>query len=906
MALTLDVGTRLGAYEILALIGSGGMGEVYRARDTNLGREVAIKVLPELFVGDPDRIARFRREAQLLATLSHPRIAVVHGFEECDHVRFLVMELVAGESVADRIRHGKVPVFEALNLARQIAEALHAAHEKGIVHRDLKPANVMVDAEGDVKVLDFGLAKMVEADSPAASTSTSPTLTTPATSIGVILGTAAYMSPEQARGKPADKRSDVWAFGCVLFEMLAGERPFDGEDVTDTIAAVVRGEPKWNALPADVPADTIRLLRRCLEKDSRRRFGDMSAPLFLLEDRHDVRAATPDAEARRRPLWRRALPIAAGFVAGLIVAGASAWSLLAPPAHRSGLTRFAIRLDQNQSFTNVGRQLLAVSPDGRRIAYVADKKLWLRNLADPQARPLPGSDRFEAVASPAFSPDGQWIAFWAQDRDQSGLKRILAEGGTASSICPAENPLGISWDGERILFGERGQGILRVPAVGGHPELFVRTKPDEVPYGPQMLPGGNAVLFTVAPVRDGRMDLEAASVVAQSLASGNRTVLVESASDGRFLPSGHLVYAVGGVIFAARFDSRHLAISGNAVPVIEGVRRAAGANAAAAQFSASEEGTLAYIAGPAVATATNRFGLAMFDRDGHATALKMPPDAYRGARISPDGTRLAVGTDDGKDAAIWIYDLSGATARRRLTIEARNRFPTWTPDGRRVTFQSDRESDQGIFWQQADGTGNAERLTKAEPGTSQIPESWSADGRTLLFTVLKGDQSALWTYSSSDKRSAPFGQVQGRQLSLSASFSRDGAWVVYNADTRIYVLPFPATGARYQIAGGIHPFWSPDERELYFTQREPGVVAVPVSTKPTFTFGDPVPLPQQGLRVAGYRGEGPAGRRSIDISPDGKSFVGTVLAGTEIPESDREIEVVEHWFEELKARLPVK
>jgi serine/threonine-protein kinase len=701
-----------------------------------------------------------------------------------------VLELVEGPTLADRIASGPLSTDEATPIARQISEALEAAHGQGIIHRDLKPANVKVRPDGTVKVLDFGLAKALEPTGVASSSaSLSPTITTPAmTQKGIILGTAAYLSPEQAKGKPADKRSDLWAFGCVLYEMLTGARAFGGENLSDTVAAVLRDEPDWRALPAGTPASIRRLLRRCLEKDPRRRLADAAdARLDLDEAPAELTApilAPIASKSVPGPLWKRATSIVA---AGLI--GALAWGLVAwrfTPNSAPLVARFTLVLPEGQQYTNTGRPVVAISPNGTRIAYVANQRLYTRALWEAEAEPIAGTDFGSAILNPVFSPDGQMIAFW-QIGDAT-IKRIALVGGAAVTVCAASNPFGMSWTRDGILVGQ-GDRIVRCEASGSAPETIVSAQDGEIIAGPQRLPGTNAVLFTAAPraVSGGADRFEKGQVVVQSLDDGRRTVVVETGNDGRYLPSGHLVYAVGGVLFAAAFDPRApAAVTG--VPVVDGVRAT---TSGGAQVSVSETGSLLYVPGPSVVTSSQR-DLALLDLKGGASPLKLRPAPYEHPRLSPDGTHVAFDSDTGAEAIVWIYDLSGATAMRRLTLVGRNRFPVWSPDGQYVAFQSDREGDRGIFQQRTDGTGTAERLTRAGPGTSHVPQSWSPDGRYLLSDTVtdsvvnpgrgRGPRS-LMILSVARETSIPFGDVRSADAS-SATFSPDGQWVAYTVSAQ--------------------------------------------------------------------------------------------------------------------------
>ncbi len=692
----LSPGTRLGPYEILAPLGAGGMGEVYRARDPKLNRDVALKVLPELLAHDPDRLARFEREAQVLASLNHPNIAHIHGLEDSNGIRALVMELVEGPTLADRVAQGPIALDEALAIATEIAEALDVAHEQGIIHRDLKPANIKVRDDGTVKVLDFGLAKALDpAGASKASATMSPTISMHATQAGIILGTAAYMSPEQARGKVVDKRADIWAFGCVLFEMLTGRRAFAGDEVTDTLAAVLRQDIDWTALPASMPASVRRLIARCLDRDVSRRLRDIGEARIVLDDpavpakgdAGGVPALTPP-----QPLWRRAIPVVLPAIVAGALAGTAAWYLSLRPSTPLAVTRFPFTLPVGQIFTDLGsnRHMVALSPDGAQMVYAANTRLYLRSMSELDVKAIPGTEGFRNVTEPVFSPDGRSIAFYAV-ADQT-LKRIAVTGGAAVTICPADNPFGISWGPDGIVFGQGSKWILRVSPDGGTSDALVSVKDGEMALGPQVLAGGQHLLFTLAAgTAPDRWDK--AQVVVQSFASGERKTLIVGGSDARYVPTGHILYALGGRVFAVAFDVRRLEVKGDPVPMIEGVRRSATSDAA--NFGVSSTGSLIYIVGPA-STSLAQMDLGLIDRKGLVEPLKLPPGPYSSLRVSPDGTRIAFGSDDGKEAIIYIYALSGASAMQRVTFGGNNRFPIWSRDGKRLAFQSDRDGDLAI------------------------------------------------------------------------------------------------------------------------------------------------------------------------------------------------------------------
>ena len=880
------------------------MGEVYRARDTKLGRSVAVKILPDAFALVPDRLARFEREAKVLASLNHPHITALHGMEESEGRHFLVMELVEGETLADAIaakaRGPGAPrgfeIDDALSIARQIADALEAAHEQGIIHRDLKPANIKLRRDGTVKVLDFGLAKALEPTSSIrGDVTSSPTITTPAmTQLGIILGTAAYMSPEQAKGRPADKRSDVWAFGCVLFEMLTGRRAFEGEDVSDTLATVLKGEPDWTVLPLNLP-DAIRaLVQGCLRKDRRERIGDISTARFLLHQPPEVTPTAPVTRPLPRSVWKRAIPVVISVLIGAAIAAAVLVKL--QPAPTVAVTRFAITLPPGQQLT-LPRQAIDISRDGTRIVYAAEGRLYIRSMSEVEARAIPGAD---PGISPVFSPDGQSLVFWAE----GALKRIAIYGGTPVTICSIGTaPSGIIWDDDAILFGQAGTGLMRVSPNGGTPQVVVALNPSEaLGHGPQLLPDRATLLFTLARRVEGAIPWENGQIVVQSLKTGARKTIIDPGTDARYVPTGHIVYAVGGTLFAVPFDLAKLAVTASAVPIVEGVRRVTAVTSGGTHFAFSHSGSLAYLAGPVSAAQQN---LMLFDRKGGAEALALPPGSYMYPRLSPDGKRVVFETSDRKETNVSVFELSGASSVRRLTFGGGNRYPIWSADGRYVVFQSDRDGAAGIF-RQAAGGGVAERLTTPEPGTSHVPESWSPTGDTLLFGVKKASEWSLWSFSLRDRKVTPFGDVRSMTFPTDAVFSPDGRWVAYQigepgaGEAITYVEPFPQTGAKYQVARGGRPQWSRDGTELFYVPSPSQFMAVTVRTQPSITFANPVAVPR-GFGIAD-----PANTRPYDITPDGRILgVGTGQTPSGSPGA-AQIQVVLNWFEELKARAPTK
>jgi len=923
--MALVAGSPFGPYIVQALLGTGGMGEGYRAHDARLKRDVALKILPATSAGDPDRLARFEREAHVLAALDHPNIGAIYGLQDSDGITALVLQLVEGDTLADRIARGPMPLDEVMPIARQIAEALEAAHEQGVIHRDLKPANVKITPDGHVKVLDFGLAKFGETGKEtAANTSAgqiaatmSPTITTPAlmTGAGVILGTAAYMSPEQAKGRAADKRSDVWAYGCVLYEMLTGRRAFEGDDVAETLAAVIRGEPDWSALPGDLPTALAAALKRCVVKDRRERIGDIAAVLFAL------RESSPGSQVTREPevahdtpsRWRSAVSyLIVAVVVALITS--MAWWRSRPPIEPRTVTRFAISLPDNSRLGATIQQIVAISRDGSKVAYQTSDGTFIRSLSNSDAKLL-RVDGFNL----AFSPDGEWLAFYAA-ADRS-LRRLSLTGGIPIKVATiADIPGGLSWEGDHLLFGQI-TGIFRVSVNGGTPEVILKPEANEFVAAPRMLPDGDSLLFTAAPqqrsLETGNWDQS--RVVVQSLKSGRRTTVVESGSDARYLSTGHLVYLVGGVLFARPFSLRELQLTGSGAPVIEGIRRGGGVTVQStrlfnsAQMSVSENGTLVYVPGPS-APSSLRMQLVLTDADGKASPLKIPPAAFESPRSSPNGKQIAYHIDDGKDASVWVYDLSGAAIPRRLTFEGRNRNPVWSSDGQWIDFQSDREGDVAIFRVRADGsTGTVERLTRPQAGTSHVPEASSPDGKALLFSAIKGTQVTLEILSLNDGTVTTFAGLQTDRL-FNAVFSPDGRHVAYSTRrpdeprNTLYVEPYPPTGQKHFIAGGdAHmPVWSHDGRDLFFmdpAHPKNGVVGfsrVRIDMRQGFALSESTPVERPFIITA----PGIARPRTFDILPDGQ-FVG-VRNEAEASEGLPRVEVVLNWFEELKQRVPVK
>ena len=795
--MALEIGPRLAHYDVTALIGEGGMGQVYQATDTKLKRQVALKILPEAFSADPERLARFQREAEVLASLNHPGIAAIYGLEEADGVRALVLELVEGPTLADRIKRGPIPLDEALPIAKQIAEALEAAHEAGVIHRDLKPANIKVREDGTVKVLDFGLAKALD-PSPTGDPSQSPTLTAMATQMGVIMGTAAYMSPEQARGKPVDKRADIWAFGCVLYEMLTGQMAFQGEDVSLTLASVMKSDLNVTRLPDDVPATVRTVLRKCLEKDPTRRVRDIGDVRLSMEGDFETAVTAPlDPTVAPRVGWRQALPPAlVALVVGSVVTGVAVWSLndRGSQAPRAA-TRATITLPASDRLTvSLGRGLV-LSPDGRTLVYSAARagvrQLYRRQLDQLEPVAIPGTENADI---PFFSPEGEWIAFLSG----AAMKKVAFRGGPAVTLCQC-GPRGATWTStDTILFGSAGDGLLEVSAAGGgEPRPFLELHEGEVEHRlPEMLPDGRAVLFTV-------VTNEGSHVAVQSLDTGERQTLADG-HHPHLLSTGHLVFGRDGSLWAAPFDGDRLALHGEPVPVVDGVVMFP---TAGVQAAFSDDGSLVYVR----RTGGSRDRTFVWvDREGREEALPLPPRAYEHPRLSPDGTDVAVRVVEDGTQDIWVMDLARLSGSR-ITFEGTNFFPTWSPEGTQLAF-GDNATNR-LLRAQADGTGVIDELLEA--GTPQFATSWASDGQALALYFIHPDTGRdLWVLPMDDERTpvpflvTPFSERAG-------TFSPDGHWLAYVSDEsgrdEVYVRPYPGPGREHTISteGGTEPVWSP-------------------------------------------------------------------------------------------------
>ena len=893
--MALTVGDRLGRYDVTALLGEGGMGQVWQATDTQLGRDVALKILPDAFAADPDRLARFQREAQVLASLNHPGIAAIYGIEEAEGRRALVLELVEGPTLADRIAQGPIPVDEALPIAKQIADALEAAHEQGIIHRDLKPANVKVKDDGTVKVLDFGLAKALDR-TPASDPSQPPTLTVAATQIGVIMGTAAYMSPEQARGKAIDRRADIWSFGVVLYEMLTGTRAFGGDDVSVTLARVLERDPNVETLPAALPPALHVFLRRCLEKDPRQRvqaIGDMRLAMEGAFETSGRAAATVDERVQRSGVR----PGLVGLVglALAVAAGVGGWVL--KPQRPQPVSRLVVSASPSRPVVpTLNSRDVAISPDGTHVIYqtaAGDGQFDVRALDQMESVPLRGP---EGAVEPFMSPDGAWVGF--QAGAGGPLQRVSIRGGPPVTICLlAANLRGASWGpDDTIVFGVSTTSTLfRVPAAGGEPEAI--TAPDgRYHVYPDVLPLGQGVLFTVSDTTTGSQDDQIALL---DLDTGQHRVIIENGSSPRYVPTGHVVYAVGGTLQAVAFDLDRLEVSGSPVPVVEGV---AAKPSGAASFALSDTGALAYVSGP---TAVGRRTFVWVDRAGHEEPLPLPARVYASPRLSPDGTRIAVVVAD-ETNDLWVYDATSAAGQRLSPPGGGTATtPVWTPDGTRVVFSRlDDSGTRNIYVVPADGSGMPERLTNSED--NDYPTSATPDGGTVMFTRVVGGLATphreIWEVSLDGARTAtPL--LQGEFARGNAEYSPDGDWVVYRSDQsggmEVYAQPYPGPGpvVPLSVGGGDAVTWSPDGTQLFY-RLENRMMAVDVQTSGSLRTGPPVQL------FEGPYFATPGAVRQYHVASDGRFLM---LKGLQANEDDTPTQVVlvQNWFEELRARVPL-
>jgi serine/threonine protein kinase/Tol biopolymer transport system component len=835
---------------VTAAIGAGGMGEVYRATDTKLGRDVALKILPEAFAADSERLARFEREARVLASLNHPGIAHLYGFESATPpdgttAHFLVMELVEGEDLAERLRHGRVPVDEAIAIARQVAEALEEAHERGVVHRDLKPGNVKVAPDGKVKVLDFGLAKAWSGEGPgatsAADLSQSPTLARTGTAAGVILGTAAYMSPEQARGKAVDKRADVWSFGVVLYEMLSGRRLFEGETVTDVLASVVKEPIRWEALPGATPTHVRRLLARCLERDPRQRLRDVGEARVALGER-----AAPDAPDPGAPRPRRSSRVTAALgLALLLVTAGLAWTLLARPAAREArLRELSIVPPLKSSFGT-----FALSPDGRRLAFSAATEgrvsLWLRDLDATEAVALPGT---EGAHLPFWSPDARSIGFFAGGK----LKRVDLSGGVVSTVCDIGVATGGTWNRDNVILFSRlgGSGLSQVAASGGAARVVLPVDPQrqETDYAnPFFLPDGRHYLYSVFTGRGEYRGVYVGSLsgdLRRKVVDGNTNAIYAAGPRGE----GYLLFGRGEALVAQGFDAARLEMRGEPVPIAPRVAMGQDVTGMGRRFvSAAADGVLVFDPSP------DRQGsrLAWVDRAGRPVGKPIAMERVSMLRLSPDGRRFAVSVVDPDlgTGDLWLSDADGANPTRFTFDPANDAMPVWSPDGTRIVWASNRGGSYDLYEKAASGSGEDVRLLHSD--LYKFPTDWSRDGHTILYREVNARNDLdLWALPVGPKGAAgkafPFVRTEANETT--ASFSPDGSRVAYASDEsgrfEVYLRAFPSGEGTRQVStgGGLSPLWRKDGREIYFQAPDGTLMAAAVEPGAAFEVRPPVPL----------------------------------------------------------------
>ena len=839
----LTTGTRLGPYEVIAPLGSGGMGEVYRARDAKLHREVAIKVLPEILAADPERKVRFEREAQLLASLNHPHIGQIYGVQEVGSGGLaLAMELVEGQTLATIIagsathalKDPGLQVHEAISIAQQIASALEAAHERGIIHRDLKPGNVMVTADGQVKVLDFGLGKALASESAHDATN-SPTMTIGATQAGMILGTAAYMSPEQAKGRAADKRSDVWSFGCVLFEMLTGKRAFEGEDVSETLAAVLKQTADFSLLPKDLPPSIRLVVERCLTKDRSARLADISTARFLLTEPSALSSVTapPIAAGGRRTI---AVGAALAMVAGAIaITAITVWLALPRSADATApATHLSIRMPTTAAIDHDVGQPVAVSADGRLVVFAGRSagrgRLFARSLDSAEVRPIAGT---EGAAYPFISPNGQWVGFFAQSK----LKKASLGGGAVETVADAPNARGGAWgDDGYIYFTLSNVGVIvRVPEGGGEVTEVTRLDPatGEISHrDPQVLPGGKGLIFTVW--KGAGPDEKFVAV--QSAAGGSHKILVRGGTDGRYVPPGYLVYARSDDLLAVPFELATLE-TGKTAPVSLPVRVVGEATEGAA-FAVSASGVLVYL--PADPSRLAR-RLVWVDANGRIEPLPFPNRIYEQVSISPDGASAIVQIIDGS-IGLWLLEFSRGTMTPLVTTGGSSQAPVWTRDGKRIIYRATRNGVRNLYWRAVDGSGEEERLT-TKPGFLHTPSAVSTDGEWVIFTEV-GAQTAraqLRLHLTGDRETV---RMSPKDVEYAGQVSPDGRWLAFENVTadgvEIYARNYPGPGPSLPVSrsGGTEPLWSRDGRQLFFRSAE-GVHVADVAASSEFTPSAP-------------------------------------------------------------------
>jgi Tol biopolymer transport system component len=883
-------GTKLGPYQIAAPLGAGGMGEVYRARDTRLDRTVAVKVLPSQLASAPEARQRFEREARAVAALNHPHICTLHDVGSQDGTEYLVMEYLEGETLEVLLKKGPLPLSQVLNYGAEIADSLDKAHRLGIIHRDLKPGNIMITKSG-TKLLDFGLAKAAAQLATEATRTAAATPATPLTVQGAVLGTFRYMSPEQVQGNDVDARSDIFSFGSVLYEMVTGLPAFPGKSQLSVASEILEKQPSpVSTLQPLTPPALDRTIRVCLAKDPENRWQtarDLLLELNWIAEGGGQFAPVGSPETHGT-LGRRNLFIALGaLLLGAAVASLIIWNR--KPAAPLPVTRTVITLPAGQRLAGLDQPALALSPDGAQLAYVAvaagKQQLYLRALDSLESRPVPGT---EGAISPFFSPDSQWLGFFADGK----LKKIQVNGGVAQVLSDAVLPRGASWGSNGIIaFAPSGGSVLQqIHGDGGTPQALTHLEPGEPSHRwPEFLPGGKAVIFTTGQTLANWMKAE---IAVELVGTGQRKELLKGATQPRYAHSGHLIYAEGANLMAVPFDPRSLALTGSAVPVVEGVREST--STGATQFSISPTGSLVYT--PGIAQADQR-RMVWVTREGVEQPLASPAHAYRGVRLSPDG-RLAATAVDELETQVWQYDLTRETLTRLTFQGSIGSNPVWTPDGKRMVFSSNKEGPVNLFWQLADGSGGVERLTTSD--YINTPMSWSPDGQLLAFVEINPVTGYdIWLLRLSDRKAQPLIRTPFNESA--PRFSPDGRWLAYVSNEsgrwEIYVQPFPGPGGKSQISagGGTEPVWNHNGRELFYRDGDK-MMAVDIATQPGFSAGKPREL------FEGHYEPSPGSNPNYDVSLDGRRFL--MVKPTEQKESSAQIVLVLNWFEELRRRVP--